>query len=103
MDTTNKTQNRVQAYLSPSIYKAFREYCKREKLKQSQAIEEILSSFLLEDQKISSMEDNYQDKIKDLESRLSKVEAIIKTQDYLGTEQIDTNSIQVNNQDIEKV
>ncbi|MDJ0508990.1 MAG: hypothetical protein QNJ64_07025 [Crocosphaera sp.] len=49
------------------------------------------------------MADNHQNKIKDLESRLSKVEAIIKTKDYLGKEQIDTNSIQVNNQDIEKV
>ncbi len=102
MDTTNKTQNRVQGYLSPSVYKAFREYCKREQLKQSQAIEEILSRFLLEEEKISSIEDNYQDQIKDLASRLTKVEAIIKTKDYLEKEQINTNSIKVNNQDIEK-
>ncbi|MGK7956088.1 MAG: hypothetical protein AB4063_12685 [Crocosphaera sp.] len=103
MKTNNKTENRVQAYLSPSVYKAFREYCQREKLKQSQAIEEILSRFLLEEEKISSIEDNYQDQIKDLASRLTKVEAImIKTKDYLGKEQINTNSIKVNNQDIEK-
>ncbi len=63
----------------------------------------ILSRFLFEEDKKCSMAVNHQYKIKDLESRLSKVEAIIKTKDYLGKEQIDTNSIQVNNQDIEKV
>ena len=102
MDTTNKTKNRVQAYLSNSVYQAFREYCKKEKLNQSQAMEKILSDFLLKKDKICSIADNNQDKIKDLESRVSTVEAIIKIKDYLGKEQINTDSIKVNNQDMEK-
>ncbi len=102
MDTTNKTKNRVQAYLSDPVYDAFLEYCKKEGFKkQSKAVEKILSTFLFEKENIHSIVDDHQDQIKDLESRLTKVEAIIKTKDYLGKEQINNNSIKVNNQDIE--
>ena len=102
MKTTSKSKNRVQGYLSPSVYKAFLEYCEIEGLKQSKAVEKILSSFLFEKEKRCFIADNYQDKIKDLESRLSKVESIIKTKDYLQRAKINNSAIKVNNQDIEK-
>ncbi|WP_107666881.1 hypothetical protein [Cyanothece sp. BG0011] len=108
---TNKTQNRVQAYLSNSVYQAFREYCKKEKLNQSQAMEKILSNFLLQKEKVYIIADNNQDKIKDLESRLSQLEAIIKTKDYMITNtkdylekaRVNTYSIKLTSKNINKI
>ncbi|MDJ0600498.1 MAG: hypothetical protein QNJ37_16855 [Crocosphaera sp.] len=102
MDTTNKTGNRVQCYLSPSVYEAFREYCQKERLNQSKAMDKILSTFFFEKGNIDSLVYNNQDQIKHLESRLSELEAIIKTKDYLEKAKIDSNSIKVTNQDMKK-
>lgn len=97
MKTNNKTQNRVQAYLSLPVYKAFCEYRKTEKLNQSQAMEKILSDFLLKKDQRCSIADNNQNKIKDLQYRLSEVENIIKTRNYLDREKVNTNSLKVTN------
>ncbi|EAZ89976.1 hypothetical protein [Crocosphaera chwakensis] len=97
MDTSNKSENRVQAYLSDSVYKAFREYYDTEGLNESKAMEKILSDFLLKKNQRCSIANNYQGKMKYLESRLSKVEAIIKTKDYLDREKVNTNSLKVTN------
>ncbi len=102
MDTSNKPENRVQAYLSDSVYKAFREYYDTEGLNQSKAMEKILSDFLLKKDQRCSIPNNYQGKMKHLESRLSELENIIKTTDYYKQKSINTSYLKVTNEDTKK-